>query len=557
MGVLFVAWPADQAVWNTRYLPFWLLTWGFLAAMGATEIVRAVAGLVRWAFTWIREGDLQDARARAWAELATADDDDVDAALKKDAAWALAERRFDTDPAGWKPPTKLAPERIKQQARVVGSIAMAVFVAAAGIFALNRGWQARHGNPSIAIEGWAAWNYSGYEAEEKPAEKEYFDLIAQMDDVARTHGNGRALWEPSSGEPDAINSYGTSLALELLPHFTDGRIGSMEGIYFESSATTSYHFQTVAECSQHPSNPVRGLVYGSPGLDFDLCVKHLQMLGVRYLMLWTPESNKLAKDAPDLTLIKEIPGAIPGTDLKGWTVYQVADSDLVVGMDREPVVAKVHSGKYSECWGEEYPDTTSAEPELHAWECTVAPWWGNRKILDTPFLQSGPDEWQHVDARDLERVQPKAIDPATVTDVRRNVKEISFHVDEVGKPVLVKESFYPNWHVKGAKGPYRVAPNLMVVVPTSNDVTLTYAYSKWDYVGRTLTVIGLIGLVLLGFWTGAKRYAAGRDEDEDGDGNGGPSDADNGHDGDSDDSGEDDSDRPPDPERRVPAPALP
>ncbi len=72
MGLLFVEWPADQAVWNTRFLPFWLLTWGFLAAMGATEICRFVAGLVRWSYRWIRDGDLQDARARAWAEVATA-----------------------------------------------------------------------------------------------------------------------------------------------------------------------------------------------------------------------------------------------------------------------------------------------------------------------------------------------------------------------------------------------------------------------------------------------------------------------------------------------------
>ena len=114
-----------------------------------------------------------------------------------------------------------------------------------------------------------------------------------MEQVADAHGNGRALWEPSSGEPDAINSYGTSLALELLPYFTHGKIDSMEGIYFESSATTDYHFLTVAECSQHPSNPVRGLVYGTP-TDFDLCVRHLQMLGVRYYMAWTPEMQKLA-----------------------------------------------------------------------------------------------------------------------------------------------------------------------------------------------------------------------------------------------------------------------
>ena len=44
LGVAFVQWP-EHAVWNTRFLPFWLLTWGFIAAMGATELLRwAAAG---------------------------------------------------------------------------------------------------------------------------------------------------------------------------------------------------------------------------------------------------------------------------------------------------------------------------------------------------------------------------------------------------------------------------------------------------------------------------------------------------------------------------------
>ena len=51
---------------------------------------------------------------------------------------------------------------------------------------------------------------------------------------------------------------------------------------------------------------------------------------------------------------------------------------------------------------------------------------------------------------------------------------ISFHVSRVGTPVLVKVSYFPNWHANGADGPWRVTPNLMVVVPTSHDVTLTY-----------------------------------------------------------------------------------
>ena len=69
LGVVFVQWP-EHAVWNTRFLPFWLLTWGFLAAMGATELLRWAAAGVRWAVHWIRDGDLHDARAKVWIELA-------------------------------------------------------------------------------------------------------------------------------------------------------------------------------------------------------------------------------------------------------------------------------------------------------------------------------------------------------------------------------------------------------------------------------------------------------------------------------------------------------
>jgi hypothetical protein len=302
------------------------------------------------------------------------------------------------------------------------------------------------------------------------------------------------------------------------------------------------------------------LKYGTLADDFDLCVRHLQMLGVRYLMLWTPEANAKAARSSDLTLIKDIPGAVPGTQLKDWKVYEVANSDLVVGMDREPVVAKVHGGKYSQCWHDETTDTP--EPVLGAWECAVAPWWESRSLLDTPFTQTGPKQWQHVDIGQLGSAQDRPIDPVQVSDVRRNVDTIEFHVSDVGKPVLVKESYFPNWHVKGAKGPYRVAPNFMVVIPTSHDVKLTYGLTPVDWAGRLLTVVGLAGLVFLARWKRGRRFAAdpserddipGSDEDEPGNGDAGGDGSGNGR----DDGVRDDEPDPEPPEHREPAPALP
>ncbi len=54
-GVMFIEWP-ENTIWNTRFLPFWMLSWALLAAMGATEIARLTAlagpGSVRMDTRW-------------------------------------------------------------------------------------------------------------------------------------------------------------------------------------------------------------------------------------------------------------------------------------------------------------------------------------------------------------------------------------------------------------------------------------------------------------------------------------------------------------------------
>src|SRR5699024_3434048 len=74
---------------------------------------------------------------------------------------------------------------------------------------------------------------------------------------------------------------------------------------------------------------------------------------------------------------------------------------------------------------------------------------------------------------------------------------ISFDVSEPGVPVLVKTSHFPNWSVSGADGIHRVAPNLMVVVPEDTHVELHYGRTPVDIVAYSLTLVGLIGLLML------------------------------------------------------------
>jgi hypothetical protein len=61
----------------------------------------------------------------------------------------------------------------------------------------------------------------------------------------------------------------------------------------------------------------------------------------------------------------------------------------------------------------------------------------------------------------------------------------------------VKTSYFPNWQASGANGPWRVAPNLMVVVPTSHHVSLHYGFTPVDNAGRVISVAALAGVAVL------------------------------------------------------------
>ena len=94
-------------------------------------------------------------------------------------------------------------------------------------------------------------------------------------------------------------------------------------------------------------------------------------------------------------------------------------------------------------------------------------------------------------------LRPFRSEPVEVTDIEAGDDRISFDVDEIGQPVLVRASYFPNWETSGAEGPYRVAPNLMVVVPTENHVELHYGWTPVDLLAWLLTFLGIGGVILL------------------------------------------------------------
>ena len=73
------------------------------------------------------------------------------------------------------------------------------------------------------VDGWAKWNYAGYENKEKWPE--YEALMAEID----TLPEGRVHWEAANKE---LGVYGTPMSPMLIPYWTEGSHPSMEGLFF-------------------------------------------------------------------------------------------------------------------------------------------------------------------------------------------------------------------------------------------------------------------------------------------------------------------------------------
>lgn len=438
LALAFVFLPQGR-LWNARLLPFWYLVVYFLAAVGVGEIVRALAQVLA----------ADPRRPRRVVAL-------VAGPLALVLLGGFLAGQLRNVPGG--------------ATNADGSYRFVRTVGVPGLFSVDvpDALALDIGGRNFVTD-WARWNYSGYER--KDAYPEYRGIVETMARVGQANGCGRSLWEYS---PD-LNDYGTPMALMLLPHWTDGCIGSMEGLYFEASSTTPFHFLMQSELSQQPSRAQRDMPYRD--LDVDSGVQHLQLMGVRYYLARSPEAKAAAGAHPDLTQV-----AADGP----WVVYEVADAGLVESLAFEPAVTTADQSQ------REWLGCTEGEPPCPG---VALEWFQDPTRWDVALAADGPDAWQRVDPGDSPELRP--VTPAVVSDVEHGDGSVSFSVDRPGSPVLVKTSYFPSWRASGADGPYRVAPNLMVVVPTDTEVELRYARTGLDWAAIVLTLLGIAGAVAL------------------------------------------------------------
>lgn len=328
------------------------------------------------------------------------------------------------------------------------------------------------------VSGWVEWNNSGLQA--KSGWGVWQGMVRLLDKAGRTYGCGRLQYEYLS---ETTDPFGSTEAMMSLPMFTHGCMETTDGIYFESSTTTPFHFLDVSEVSQNGESPdpVAGLVY--PGFDVPDGIRHLQLMGVRYFLAMSPPTEAAAAADPSLVRIgsaPSFPGPYNNEPVKDphMVLYLVKNSPLVAPLTHLPVVE---------------------QEKATAWLQENLKWYEEEGYWPTMIARDGPPAWPRGKPGTL--VPTANATPAAstrISHIRTGTESISFDVTRTGTPVLVKIPYFPNWEASGATGPYEVSPNLMAVVPTGHRVTLTYGTTSVDWAGKAGSLLGILGVVLLG-----------------------------------------------------------
>ncbi len=338
------------------------------------------------------------------------------------------------------------------------------------------------------VQGWDAWNYTGFQG--KTGWPQFKAMYEMMDRAGARYGCGRLQYEYIK---ETNLPFGSTEAMMSLPLWTKGCMQATDGIYFESSTTTPFHFLNVSEVSQNGEapDPVSGLTY--PGFNLADGIRHLQLMGDRYFFAMSPAVEAAASGDPSLQLIGTtagFSGSVNGVadPHPVWKLYLIKDSPLVQPLADYPVVEKLGA---------------------KAWLNLNLSWYESESHWPVELARSGPPSWPRSPSPRLMPATEGLPAPETsVSDVRPTDSSLSFDVTRLHTPVLVKIPYFPNWKAVGASGPYEVSPNLMVVVPTSHKVTLVYGTSKVDWAGKVGSLAGVVGLGML---VSARRPDLGRD----------------------------------------------
>ena len=459
----------DGKLWNPRLVPFWDLAVYMVAAAALYELYITARQLWRGLVAAFRRDGAVGALSVpvAWLGLAGA------SLLALGPLWFTA-RWLPGTPAAWAKNVPIIGEKYSDN------------------------------QPTSPVPGWSRGNFMGYEGDPRDPNqvKRWADHRAVMNsiyDVAKEKGCGRVFIETGQDS----GTWGGSTHLWTLPYWTNGCVKPYEGMYYESSATTAYWFLAEAWVGPKDTQTFPYLPYPAER-NILIGMEMMKMMGVKYLMAFTPELLADVRDHPEM--FTEVSSA------GDWHVFTIEGRPIVEALTAEPARLPDFTDKLTDRLAWFKPHLRDSKE----WLDIATPWFNSPQRYEVPLVEGGLKEWQEVSVTyttttttsvagqpaapavkrkygegvSVSEPEVRPLPKATVSNFEWGDDWVSFDVDRTGVPVLVKVSYFPNWTVKGAKGPWRSTPNYMVVVPTSKHVVLRYEASPADRVGWTLTLVG-------------------------------------------------------------------
>tara|TARA_Y100000591_G_scaffold174534_1_gene150754 strand:- start:1128 stop:3302 length:2175 start_codon:yes stop_codon:yes gene_type:complete len=311
---------------------------------------------------------------------------------------------------------------------------------------------------------WLNWNFSGYES------KNNWSDITTLYEGLDLLEPGRIMWEPNSD----LNKYGTPMVLMTIPMFTDHQ--SVEGLYFDSSITTPFHFLTVSGLAERPSNPVGGLTYING--EFDKGFRLMDELGVDYFIAYTSSIKDKANRNENFNFLfsNEV-----------FNVYSINTNKVEL-----------------------------VEDNLYLFE---SPRFYDR--LKNAVLREGTEqsffEAAYKSFKDesnfkiIENYDTSLADPSDqntellISDLNIQNNSITFKTNKPNQLHLIKVSYFPNWKITNGYGPFRISPSFMAVVPSDEFVEIIFESSNVEKALNLLSIFTLFGALLITY-TFKKRF---------------------------------------------------
>ena len=254
-----------------------------------------------------------------------------------------------------------------------------------------------------------------------------------------------------------------------LPMLTDGKFTSPISLFYEASKSTPAIEYTHSYVSDQAHTSLSWLAYQSPDR-FASGVEAMRLMGIRYYIVGDQEMyNRAAKFPEKLTQIGLV-GAESKAPAEQWAIFEV--------LGAEPLITAV-------------PGTVEVPVEIPS---SVK----DRGSADVNWLDEKIKDPQYPVVVDsgAEYFRSASTGPVNISAIEITDSKISFDVDTVNVPVLIKVSHSKLWEVSGAHGPFRATPNFMVVLPTAQHVELHISTPVSVPIGFIVSVLSIAGALI-------------------------------------------------------------